>query len=314
MNLRKFLSILVSLILCAYSMSVAQSPKKVPVYPGAVLSTEKEEGQPPVCCSFVTKDSFDKVLAFYENVLKTKALDPKQIAAKYPDMKSPMDQVQQSMPPGVKLRVFVLGDFEVNGKKGFYPFEVLSTPSEVKFTLEEGSLTDKDNHFVSEFKRQANQLGPGEQSEGTMLDWTKLKECLPAINLPGFVKGESSGETQRSGPSLYSNAMIQYSKTIQVGGEETASKSIDVTVTISDWIQNPDAIPDMTKPSDSSEKAIKAKGKYDGRVGSSDSECHKAFLVGKRFVVEVACTGSNDMSRIDKLIDAMDLDKLAGLK
>ncbi|NTW59452.1 MAG: hypothetical protein HGB21_03115 [Nitrospirae bacterium] len=77
-----------SLTLCS-AMAVlgpiaAAEAREISVYPGAKLIMEQEPGEEPMCCDFVATAGLEKVVAFYESALKTKGLEPKAFAARYP--------------------------------------------------------------------------------------------------------------------------------------------------------------------------------------------------------------------------------------
>ena len=65
--------------------------REIPVYPGATLLFEAEPGETPMCCDFITKAPFEKVISFYEGALKTKGLDPGAFGSRYPDLKHQAD-------------------------------------------------------------------------------------------------------------------------------------------------------------------------------------------------------------------------------
>jgi hypothetical protein len=150
--------------------ALSQSPKSIPVYPGATLILEKEEGEEPVCCTFVTKDPLDKVLAFYESKLKSKPLDLKSIVAKYPEMKSQVEEVVKQLPSTVKIRTFVLEEMGAGEQKGLVLFELLSSPEGVKFSIPQESMTAQDLHFASEFRKLAGLQTVEERTAEILVD------------------------------------------------------------------------------------------------------------------------------------------------
>jgi len=85
----------------------------IPVYPGASLLTGKTGGEESACCDFVTNDAYEKVIAFYETALKTKALDASALTAKYTDMKAEINSMMGQIPPQLKIRFFVLQEIVI---------------------------------------------------------------------------------------------------------------------------------------------------------------------------------------------------------
>ncbi len=160
------------LVLCTSALVVvfametlAQSPKPVPVYPGATLVTEKEEGVEPVCCDFTTTDPLEKVVSFYERQLKTKAMDAKRLTAEYPVLKSQLEAIVQQMPAGTKLRAFVLDVVTVQGQKAPVLFELLGTAQGVFFSVGEEALTGNDAQFAKQWREKTGKLTADESMQ-----------------------------------------------------------------------------------------------------------------------------------------------------
>ena len=145
--------------------AVAQQSKPIPVYPGAKLVIEQQEGTEPECCEFLTTDSFEKVSAFYEKQLKTKPMDTKALAAAYPAMKQQLQALEQQMPPTVKLRGFVVGELTANGQKGPLLFELMGGPDGVHFSVSNDALSGNDVQFGKEWREKTGKLTDEEKSQ-----------------------------------------------------------------------------------------------------------------------------------------------------
>ncbi len=157
------ISICVMVVAVAFVMeALAQSSKPVPVYPGAALVTEKEEGVEQVCCDFTTTDALDKVVSFYEKQLRTKAMDANALTAAYPALKSQLDAIIQQMPPGTALRAFVLDVVTVQGQKAPVLFELLGTTQGVFFSIGDDALTGSDAQFAKQWREKTGKLTPEE--------------------------------------------------------------------------------------------------------------------------------------------------------
>lgn len=292
-----------------------QSGLLIPVYPGAKLVTDIKPDEDKICCSFRSKESFEKVISFYESALKIKALDASALAAKLPFLKQQVDMMQNQMPAGFKIRFFVLKEIEFQGQKGAEMFEISSAPDGVAFSLTQLQLTPDDQHFAAEWDNieGAYSTGSNSGSGGTVSAGTKVLEgALPSSGPEGFVKGET--ETY-SNPDAVS---IMYSKLKKKGsgGEDGEQDKIyEIRISISDEKATLESAREMIKPGSSNEKAVKVKGKYDGREGieKNDYGCQQsvvAFLVNNRFMVEITAAQICDISVIYKLIDKMNLDVL----
>lgn len=317
------ISIAATLMVALSGNLSAQSTKEIPVYPGANLVTETDAGADPHCCSFSTRDSFDKVLSFYQSVLQTKPMDTKQLAAAYPAMKELFQGLERQMPSTMKYRAFVLSEMEMNGKKGAILFEIISNPTGVNFTIPELSVAQKDVHFVSQWREQTGQSMTEEKAGKSVADWKQLQGALPSAAAIGDLRrGEVNGATDREGPSPSSSVWVSYQKKVPPGsgGEESGSpRGIAVTITIEDAGSNQEFATEMTSPAGPEEKAATVRGKYKGKERSTKNDmgyesCEMVFLVNKRFIVECKGEGTRDLTLINKLIDGMNLERLAGLK
>ena len=319
----KSCAIIAFLLMAFASGSSAQTTKEIPVYPGAILVTAKELGTEPQCCSFSTGDSFEKVLSFYQSALKSKSMDTKQLAAAYPAMKEQLQQLERQMPSTMEYRAFVLAEMELNGKKGAMLFEVTANPVGVNFTIPENTVSQKDAHFVSQWREQTGQLTAEEKAGKSLADWKQLQGALPtAATLGDLKRGEVAGETNREGPSPSSSVGVTYQKPglPSTGGEDGAPQiGVAVTLTIEDAGNNQEYATDMTSAAARNEKATTVRGKYKGKERSEKNEsgyesCGIAFLVNKRFIVDCKGERTKDLALIRKLIDGMNLEKLADLK
>ena len=276
------------------------------------------------CCSFSSKDSFEKVIAYYQTQLKTKALETKEVAAKYPALKANIQQLEKQLPPTMKFRAFVLTEQTISGQKGAEMFEVLGGPTEVTFSIANMALVKNDEHFFNSWREQMGQLSTTEVAAKKMVDWKLLKEALPTIAVVGeFNRQEVSGDTVSEGVSVSSQASVIYIKPVVVkdaGGDgQGENKSVSIDVDIEDSIASLDMAKEMAQPSGPTEKAIKIKGKYDGKQSAEKNEsgyvtCEKVFLINQRFLVTLRGSNTNDLALLDKIIDSMNLAKLENLK
>jgi len=137
--------------------------RSIPVYPGAKLETEQQENGE--CCDFVTTDSFEKVVAFYEKQLNTKALDTKALVAAYPALKQQIQAMEQQMPPNFKLRAFVIEELTVNGQKMPNFFEVTGSPDAVRFSIGGDALAGNDAQFAKQWREKTGKLTEEEQQQ-----------------------------------------------------------------------------------------------------------------------------------------------------
>jgi hypothetical protein len=158
-----------------------------------------------------------------------------------------------------------------------------------------------------------------ERTAEILVDWERLSDCLATVTLPGFVRGEVSGETETTIAPPRSTATVIYGKAGRDAEAEAKERSREIAVTINDEGEDEELIAEMLKVSGESERRVKVKGKYDGKEGTWRDESgftrfDRVFLVAKRFVVEIHSQGVDDMALVNKLMDSMDLEKLAKLK
>ena len=286
----------------AFCQPDLQSGKLIPVYPGAVLDTDFEEGDSKMCCSFISTDSFDKVVAFYEKELKIKSLDPNGLATQIPSLKPQVDEMLKQIPAGMKIRFFVLKVVEFQGQKGAETFEVVYTGNgQVEFDLTPSQLMEEDSHFASEWM--------GEEAPDDMTgDPARAKALLPA--LPSTAPSGFTKEEPYIDEMTYSAATVQFGK---------ASQGMDnyysIIVSINDFSNNPQDVEFNISPQSDDEKAIKVKGKYPGKEKflKNGSEClayDRIFAVKDRYVVIISCDKVCDMAIIDQVVNNMKLELL----
>ena len=297
-------------VFAAALILLASSPvsaKELPVYPGAKLVIEHEPGGEASCCDFLTRDPFDKVLSFYERALKTRPLDPKSLAAKYPEMKAQVAAMTKQMPPQMKIRFFALDE------KAHNLFEVLSTPQGVKFTIPEQQLAAADSRFSAEYKEKL--AGSSGTAAPKPLSTSQLAAALPSTPPAGFTQ---QGEVNEDSGSAQPTVSVAYSKPVRMGkdrDEGGGERTVGIEITISDTAGNQEFAREMIKAERKEEKAVKIMGKYDGMesVEKNDYGCvasRKAFLVNNRYLVEVTGPGMCDLAVLNKTIDSMHLGKL----
>jgi hypothetical protein len=212
---------------------------------------------------------------------------------------------------------------EMNGKKGAMLFEVISNPAGVNFTIPENSVAQKDAHVVSQWREQTGQSTPEEKTGKSIADWQQLQGALPTAAAVGKLKrGEVTGETRREDSSPHSSVTVVYREQVrQAPGGEDSQVTIGaaISIMIDDVGNNEEFATEMSSPARSNEKATTLKGKYSGKESSEKNEagyesCEKVFHVNKRFVVTCKGEGTKDLALINKLIDGMNLEKLAALK
>jgi hypothetical protein len=288
------------------SQNELQSGIKIPVFPGSALNAEIEDDDSKICCSFVATDNFDKVVSFYENSLKIKSLDIAGLEISLPFMKQQTDMLKQQMPQGMKIKFFVLKVIEFQGQKGAEIFEVVNNGSgRVQYSLSESQLTAADLHFASEWKSIA-------MNEPVPIDAKSLVSALPATGPAGFEKKETEVSDGPPSVSVYFSKLIKKG----TGGEEGASDQFQgITVSITDNKTNIEFADEMIKVERTIEKAVKVLGKYDGKesIEKNDFGCvesYKAFIVNRRYLVEIRASSICDISIINQVIDKMNLDTL----
>lgn len=289
----------VQFVLCQPDL---QSGKLIPVYPGAVLDTEFEPGDSKMCCSFISTDSFDKVVSFYENELKIKALDPNGLANQIPSLKPQVEEMLKQMPAGMKIRFFVLKVVEFQGQKGAETFEVVYTGNgKVEFDIIPSQFKEEDSHFEFEWT--------GEEATDEMQgDPARAKALLPA--LPSAAPSGFTKEEPYIDEMTYSAATVQFVKAYQ-GMDNYYS----IIVSINDYSDNPEGVEYNINPQYDDEKAIKVKGKYPGKEKylKNGSECmayDRIFAVKDRYVVVISCDKVCDSAIIDQVVDKMKLELL----
>ncbi len=157
------------LLLSCFLLSVplvlqSQTRKDIPVYPNATLDTSHEPGEEPTCCSFSTKDQLEKVVAFYESALKTKALDLAALAAKYPTMKEQVNQMKQQMPPGMQYRAIVFNEEKMGEATMPQFFEIVSAQGRTTISLSDQELGFSGARFVHEYRKATSSMDNLDQS------------------------------------------------------------------------------------------------------------------------------------------------------
>ena len=299
----------------------------IPVYPGASLLTKNTPAEESYCCDFVTKDAMDKVIAFYEAALKTKALDATALGAKYQDMKPQIDMMISHMPPQMKMRFFVLQEIVFQGKKEAELFVMGSDPSGVHFSITESQFLTKDAHFVADWQEaMAKSSGTAEPKA---IDPSQLEAALPSTPPAGFKKHEvgsekNNGISMTSGPPISERPSIcvAYSKLFKKAVEYADGGAPDEYYMISIYITDESGDEAYTSGGSSwikakgpGEKDVKVKGKYDGNesVEKNDSGCvgaDKKFIVNNRYLIEIRTDHICDMAVLNQVIDSMHLENL----
>ncbi len=305
-------SLLVLIIFGVLSLKVAlsqtelQSGKLIPVYPGAELKTEFESGDSKMCCTFVTKDDFNKVVAFYESALKIKSLDPNGLATQLPFLKMQVDEMLKEIPAGMKISFFVLHVVEFQGRKGAELFEVATSSRGVEFDISPSQFTEKESHFEAEWNELDNERdGVSQGSDPSVAQ--ALIPALPSSGPEGFEKGDVIIDEM-----TYSTVTVDFSKPDKDAGQDNF---YNISVSINDYSESAEGIEDMIKPQYDNEKAIKVRARYPGKESfvKNGSDClgyDRIFSVKNRYLVVISASNVCDMTIINHLVDKMNLDAL----
>ena len=144
------------ILYCTPFVLLSQVSKEIPVYPNAKFDLESEGSKDQECC-FTTTDPLNKVVAFYENALKSKAMDIPAIVAKYPALKQQFEQMQQHIPAGVQYRAIEIGEAE-NGSLMPPLFEIIAANGRTKFFLTEEQMGASKAQMVFEFHKAAGTM------------------------------------------------------------------------------------------------------------------------------------------------------------
>jgi len=150
------------------------------------------------------------------------------------------------------------------------------------------------------------------------VNFKKLQEFLPKIDLPGFTKGKPGGQTSTVLGMSTSEATLSYEKS---GGEYPPT----IEVKISDiagvpfgqmGAQMAGATEFENETETGYEKSVKIQG-FPGTEKVDNSEEGKSaqviLFVGSRFMIELTSSGTSDVALLHKLLDAMPLGELAKL-
>lgn len=169
------------------------SASEIPVYPGARLVVEEEEGEEAVCCSFLTQDPVAKVLAFYEARLGTKPLTLQEYLAKYPAMRPEVERLQRELPPGVQYRAFPLRDVEWMGRRGAELFEVLGSGTGTRFSITAAQLGSSGARWGFDFRQKTNTLT---EEDRFYTQWVEEHQAARTenYNLPVYPGALAEGE------------------------------------------------------------------------------------------------------------------------
>jgi len=155
-------SILTIIVIGIPLLAHPQLKSDIPIYPNAKLDTTVEQGEEAVCCSFSTTDPLENVVKFYETQFNKKALDAAALGAKYPAMKSQLEQMQSSMPPGFQYRAFVIGENGAGSPPSI--FEVCSGNGRTGFSLSDEQLGKSGARFAYEFRKATGTFGENDKA------------------------------------------------------------------------------------------------------------------------------------------------------
>ncbi|MDH4272979.1 MAG: hypothetical protein OEW18_13485 [Candidatus Aminicenantes bacterium] len=147
-----------------------------------------------------------------------------------------------------------------------------------------------------------------------MVNFKKLQEFLPKIELSGYTKGKPGGETTKAFGMAASEATLRYKKSEESGIEVKISDTAGVPMAAMGL-----AMVGMTEYENETEngyeKTIKVLG-FPGTEKVDRGEYKSAeisIVVAKRFMVELNCEGCDDIANLKKLVESMDLGGLAKL-
>lgn len=148
------------------------------------------------------------------------------------------------------------------------------------------------------------------------VNFKRLQEFLPKIDLPGFTKGKPGGQTSLIMGMSTSEATLRYMKP---GGDNPPS----IEIKISDMAGVPfgqlgasiiGATEFETQTDTGYEKSVKVQG-FSGTEQVDNSEDSKSaqimLSVGGRFMVELSAQETSDVALLHKLLDSMNLGELA---
>jgi len=150
------------------------------------------------------------------------------------------------------------------------------------------------------------------QAAQKTVNFKKLQEFLPQVDLAGFAKGKPAGETSSAMGMSTSEAQVTYKK---------EGVSIDVKITDMAGIpfaQMGASVMGMTEFENETENGYEKSIKVQGFAGtekvdkSEDNKfCEVILFVGNRFQIELRGSGVSDAALLHKLLDGMNLGDLS---
>jgi hypothetical protein len=155
------------------------------------------------------------------------------------------------------------------------------------------------------------------QTQQKVVNFKKLQEFLPQIDLPGFTKGKPAGQTSTAMGMATSEASLRYEKAEK-------GETISVEVQIEDTAGIPFAGAGMSmlgltefenQTENGYEKSVKIQG-FSGTEKMENGEYKSAeinLIVASRFMVNIKGDGTSDVASLRKLVDSMNLAELAKL-
>ncbi len=140
-----------------------------------------------------------------------------------------------------------------------------------------------------------------------------LVKALPASCPEGFRKGEL--KINSTSPAEVNVSCFRITGKGTGSEEGVADLKVSITISIRDETGNSEFTRLMIAPERNGEKAVKVKGEFEGKesIEKNDYGCVqtiKIFLVNDRFLVEIKAVRICDMTIVDQLIEAMDLEVL----
>lgn len=158
-----------------------------------------------------------------------------------------------------------------------------------------------------------------------VVHFKKLQAFLPTIEVNDMVREKPTGTTQTALGISTSDAGVEYRvKMDERTGEYLGGIYYAVAVRISDAAFNPYAILQFSmlqqnyesETDDGYEKYISVKNTYPGKLTITSGDYKSveiSFGVGNRYLVNCKLDGLDDIAKLNRFIDAMDLEGLSRL-
>ncbi len=157
--------------------------------------------------------------------------------------------------------------------------------------------------------------GQAQQTQ-KVVNFKKLQEFLPKIDLPGFTKGKPGGSTSSAMGMSSSEATLTYEKS---GGDNPPSIEIKIADTAGVpfaqmGLQMVGTMEYENQTENGYEKSVKIQG-FGGTEKVNNSEDEKSAEImlvgGGRFTVELRAQFTSEVALLHKLLESMNLGELA---